>query len=339
MRAMVLASPRLAADSPLAAAEVPTPEPGTGEIRLRVTACGVCRTDLQLCEGDLPAHRLPIVPGHQVVGVVDRVGPDASGWAPGDRVGLTWLAGTDGTCRFCRTGRENLCEAATFTGWDRDGGYAEAVVARADVAVPLPAGFADLVAAPLLCGGVIGYRSLRVAGIGPSSAGARLGLYGFGASARLALQVAKAWGVETFVATRAPAERARALELGAGWAGGIDDRPPVPLDAAVTFAPVGSVVAAAVRALDRGGVVAINAIHLDGLPAMPYEDLWWERSIRSVANVTRQDAREFMELAARVGMTTDVETHPLADANTALARLAAGQVSGTAVLVMGGDDR
>jgi alcohol dehydrogenase, propanol-preferring len=206
------------------------------------------------------------------------------------------------------------------------------VAARADVVVSIPAGYPDLAAAPLLCGGVIGYRALGIAGIGPGSAGARLGLYGFGASARLALQVARSWGVDCHVATRSPGERARALELGASWAGGIDDRPPVPLDAAVTFAPVGTVVAAAVRALDRGGIVAINAIHLDGLPAMPYEDLWWERSIRSVANVTRQDAQEFLDIAARLRLTTDVEVHPLEAANIALARLAAGEVSGSAVL-------
>lgn len=332
---MVLQRPGPAATAPLVLAERAMPVPGPGDLLLRVTACGVCRTDLQICEGDLAARSLPIVPGHQVVGIVEAVGDGLAGWAPGDRAGVTWLAGTDGTCRFCLSGRENLCEAATFTGWDRDGGYADAVVVRGDFAVPLPPAFADLAAAPLLCGGVIGYRSLRVAGMGPGSTGAHLGLYGFGASARLALQVARAWGVAVYVATRSPSERARAMELGAAWAGGLEDRPPVPLDAAVTFAPVGSVVAAALRALDRGGVVAINAIHLDHVPELPYEDLWWERSIRSVANVTRQDAREFLELAARLGITTDVETHPLADANVALARLAAGQVAGTAVLVIG----
>lgn len=336
MRAMVLRSPAPAAASPLALEDRARPEPGDGELRLRVNACAVCRTDLQICEGDLAPRRLPIVPGHQVVGVVDAVGPGVEGWAAGDRAGLTWLAATDGTCRFCRSGRENLCEDAAFTGWDRDGGYADEVVARADVAVRLPDRYPDLSAAPLLCGGVIGYRSLRVAGMGPGSRGARLGLYGFGASARLALQVARAWGVDAYVATRADTERARALELGAVWAGGYDDRPPVPLDAAVTFAPAGSVVASAVRALDRGGVVAINAIHLDGLPAMPYADLWWERSVRSVANVTRQDAREFLALAAEAGIVTDSEVHPLEAANVALARLAAGDVSGTAVLVMEG---
>jgi propanol-preferring alcohol dehydrogenase len=334
MRAMLLRRPGPAAAGPLAAVDIPSPAPAPGEVRLRVTACGVCRTDLQLCEGDLSARQLPIVPGHQVAGVVQALGDGVVGWAAGDRAGVTWLAGTDATCRFCVTGRENLCEAATFTGWDRDGGYAEAIVARADVLVRLPDAFPDLAAAPLLCGGVIGYRSLRVAGVGPSSAGARLGLYGFGASARLALQVARAWGLDVYVVTRSAVERARAAELGASWTGGNDERPPVALDAAVTFAPVGSAVAAALRALDRGGVVAINAIHLDGLPAMPYEDLWWERSIRSVANVTREDAREFLDLAARIGITADVETHPLADANVALARLAAGEVRGTAVLVV-----
>lgn len=331
---MLLGRPAPAASGPLVEMDVPLPEPAPGELRLRVTACGVCRTDLQLCEGDLPARLLPVIPGHQVTGVVDAVGAGVSGWARGDRAGLTWLAGTDGTCRFCLSGRENLCEGAMFTGWDRDGGYAEAVVARADVAVRLPAAYPDLAAAPLLCGGVIGFRSLRVAGLGPTSAGARLGLFGFGASARQALQVARAWGADVYVSTRSPSEQSRALQLGATWAGGIDDRPPVPLDAAVTFAPVGSVVASAVRALDRGGVVAINAIHLDRVPEMPYEDLWWERSIRSVANVTREDATEFLELAARIGLETDVEAHPLADANVVLGRLAAGEVSGTAVLVV-----
>jgi propanol-preferring alcohol dehydrogenase len=334
MRAMRLERPCQAASGPLRAVDLPVPSPERGELRLRVTVCAVCRTDLQLCEGDMAARVLPIVPGHQVVGVVDAIGEGVEGWAVGDRAGLTWLAGIDGTCRFCVGGRENLCEAATFTGWDRDGGYAEVVTARAEVAVRIPDAFADLAAAPLLCGGVIGYRSLRVAGLGPASAGARLGLYGFGASARQALQVARAWGVDAYVATRSATDRARALELGAAWAGTPDERPPVALDAAVTFAPVGSIVASALRALDRGGVVAINAIHLDRLPEMPYEDLWWERSIRSVANVTRRDAVEYLELAARVGISTDIEIHPLEDANTALARLASGDVAGTAVLVV-----
>lgn len=272
---------------------------------------------------------MPIVPGHQVVGRVEAVGEGVAGWAPGDRAGLAWLGGADGTCTHCLRGRENLCAEARFTGWDRDGGYATHVLARSDFALPLPAGFSDLDAAPLLCGGVIGYRALRVSGIAP---GQRLGLYGFGASATLAIQVARHWGCRVFVCTRSPAEQERAKALGAEWTGAYDASPPEPLDAAVTFAPAGSVVVAALRALDRGGAVAINAIHLDCIPELSYADLWWERSLRSVANFTRQDAREFLELAARIPVRTEYETHPLADANLALQRLSRGEVRGAAVL-------
>jgi propanol-preferring alcohol dehydrogenase len=335
MRAMLLERPGPAASRPLVPVDRPDPVPAGGELRLRVTACGVCRTDLQIIEGDIAAHRLPVVPGHQVVGVVDAVGDGVAGWSIGDRAGVTWLAGTDGRCRFCASGRENLCEAAIFTGWDCDGGYADAMTVRADVAVPIPTSYPDLAAAPLLCGGVIGYRSLGIAGIDIGSAGARLGLYGFGASARQALQVARSWGVEVYAADRSDVARARALELGATWAGALDERPPAPLDAAITFAPVGSVVASALRALGRGGTVAINAIHLDRVPELPYEDLWWERSIRSVANVTRQDAREFLEVAARINLVTDTELFPLDEANEAVARLAEGRIRGTAVLTVG----
>jgi propanol-preferring alcohol dehydrogenase len=244
---------------------------------------------------------------------------------------VAWLGGADGTCRFCTSGRENLCQEARFTGWDRNGGFAERMTVRADFALRLPEGFPDLAAAPLLCGGVIGYRALKVSGIEP---GGRLGLYGFGASARLALQVARHRGCEVYVCTRSAAERTRALELGAVWAGGYDETPPVPLDAAVTFAPVGSVVVAALGALDRGGAVAINAIHLDGIPAFDYDRLWWERSLRSVANFTRADARELLELAAEIPIVTDVETFPLERANEALQRLSAGEIRGAAVLSM-----
>jgi propanol-preferring alcohol dehydrogenase len=310
--------------------DVPVPEPAAGELLLRVAACGVCRTDLQIAEGDLPARRLPIVPGHQIVGRVEALGAGVSGWAPGERVGVTWLAGACGRCERCLHGRENLCELATFTGWDRDGGFAEHAAVRADVGVRLPAEIDDLAAAPLLCGGVIGYRSLRVCGIEP---GGRLGLYGFGASARLAIQVAVHWGCRVFVCTRSHAERRRALELGATWAGGAEDPPPEPLDAAITFAPVGDIVVAALRALERGGTVAVNAIHLDRIPQFPYDLLWWERSLRSVANVTRRDAREFIELAATIPVRADVEVHPLADGNVALRRIADGSVGGAAVLV------
>jgi propanol-preferring alcohol dehydrogenase len=330
MRAMELVRPAPATTRPLRAVERPDPSPADGEIVVRVTACAVCRTDLQLCEGDLETHRSPVVPGHQAVGRVERLGAGVTQWRVGDRVGVAWLAGADGTCARCTEGRENLCKVARFTGWDRDGGYATHLVARADFALALPDGFGDdRDAAPLLCGGVIGYRSLKVSGVRP---GQRLGLYGFGASASLAIQVARHWGCRVFVCTRSAAERDRATRLGAEWTGGYDDRPPEPLDAAITFAPAGSVVAAALAALERGGTVAINAIHLDRLPEMPYADLWWERSIRSVANFTRADAREFLDLAASIPVRTEREVLGLAEANEALQRLAKGEIRGAAVL-------
>ena len=296
-----------------------------------MAACAVCRTDLQLVEGDLPARRLPIVPGHQAVGRVAAIGEGVTGWSIGDRAGAYWLFGADGTCRFCRSGRENLCETAAFTGWDRDGGFAEAMVVRADVAVRIPDGFADLDAAPLLCGGVIGYRALRVSGIEP---GGRLGLYGFGASALLCIQVARHWGCEVHVRARSEAERGRALEMGAASVGGYDDPAP-PLDAAITTAPAGDVVVAALRAVDRGGIVAVNAIHLDRVPEFPYDWLWWERQLRSVANVTRRDAAEFMELAASIPIRTAADLFPLEAGNEALQALARGSIRGAAVLTMG----
>jgi propanol-preferring alcohol dehydrogenase len=306
------------------------PAPGQGELLLRVEACAVCRTDLQLAEGDLAARRLPIVPGHQAVGRVAAVGKGVTGWAIGDRAGAYWLYGADGTCRFCLRGRENLCEAAEFTGWDRDGGFAEAMVVRADVAVRIPDAFADLEAAPLLCGGVIGYRALRVCGIEP---GGRLGLFGFGASALLCIQVARHWGCEVHVRTRSETERERAAEMGAASVGAYADPTP-PLDAAITTAPAGDVVVAALRAVDRGGVVAVNAIHLDRIPEFRYELLWWERQLRSVANVTRRDAAEFMELAASIPIRTQVDVFPLEVGNEALQALAAGRIHGAAVLTM-----
>ena len=297
---------------------------------VEVTACAVCRTDLQIVQGDLTTRRLPLVPGHQAVGRVVAVGAGVIDRVPGDRVGVAWLAETCGVCRFCTTARENLCEQARFTGWDRDGGYATRLVARADFTFAIPEGFEDAAAAPLLCGGVIGYRSLKVSGIEP---GGRLGLYGFGASALLALQVAMHRGCEVFVATRSDAERSHAREMGAVWAGAYDDPPPVPLDAAITFAPSGDVVVAALGAVDRGGTVAVNAIHLDRIPEFPYESLWWERRLCSVANFTRADTQEFLDLAAVASVRTVVTEYPLDGANEALADLAAGQVDGAAVLV------
>ena len=330
MRAMVLAATAPIGTKPLRFATFPDPVPGPGEVRIAVGACAACRTDLQIAEGDLPARTLPMVLGHQVVGRIDAVGEGVTGWAHGDRAGLTWLAGSCGACPHCLAGHENLCEHATFTGWDRHGGFAELVAARADVVVPLPEGPDDRDLAPLLCGGVIGFRALRVAGVQP---GHRVGLYGFGASALQAIQVARHWGCRIAVATRSDAERQRALDLGADWVGGYDDAPPFALQSAVTFAPSGDVVIAALKALDRGGTVAVNAIHLDRVPQFDYGDLWWERSIRSVANVTRADARDYLALAAQIPIRTEWEQHALPDANRALQRIASGEVQGAAVIV------
>jgi propanol-preferring alcohol dehydrogenase len=331
MRAMILEQPGPMSGQPLSLRDLPPPRPGPGEVVVDVAACGVCRTDLQLCEGDLGAHRLPVVPGHQIVGRVTAVGDGVAEREPGQRVGVTWLADACGDCRFCDSGRENLCESAQFTGWDRDGGYASHTVARADCTFPLPDGFDDLAAAPLLCGGVIGYRSLCVTGIEP---GARLGLYGFGASATCVIQVARHWDCEVYVATRSEEDQERARRLGAAWTGSYDETPPRPLDAAITFAPVGSVVVQALKAVDRGGLVAINAIHLDRVPEFPYELLWRERSLKSVANVTRRDVREFLRLAAEIRVRTECELFPLEQANEALGRLADGRISGAAVLTV-----
>jgi propanol-preferring alcohol dehydrogenase len=342
MRAMQLTDPSGVASLPLAAVERDPLRAGPGELRIAIAACAVCRTDLQLVEGDLEARRLPIVPGHQAVGHVVEVGTEVAGWQPGDRAGVTWLAGSCGACADCHAGRENLCALATFTGWDRDGGFAEELLVRADVAVRLPDAFDDQAAAPLLCGGVIGHRALRLAGVpgvGEPGDGApardfQLGLFGFGASATLALQEARHLGCRVHVATRSPAERERAMELGASSTGGYDDPPPIPLHAAITFAPVGSVVVAALAALAPGGTVVVNAIHLDEVPAVPYRLLWQERVLRSVANVTRRDAAEFLAVAARIPIRTSVRAYPLEGANAALADLADGRIgAGAAVLV------
>ena len=329
MRALVLDHPAPIDGDPLRIETRATLDPPPGDLVLEVAACAVCRTDLQIVEGDLAARQLPIVPGHQVVGRLAKVGRDVVGWCEGDRAGVAWLASTCGVCDQCQGGRENLCRAARFTGWDVDGGYATQITVRADFALRLPDGFDDLAAAPLLCGGVIGFRALERSGIAP---GGRLGLFGFGASALLAMQVARSWGCEIHVRTRSGRESGTAMELGAASVG-LYDEPTPPLDAAVTFAPSGDVVLAALRSLDRGGTVAINAIHLDRIPEFPYEWLWWERSIRSVANVTRDDARRFLELAASIGIQTRVQNFPLDDANLALRGLARGELEGTGVLV------
>lgn len=333
MRAAQLSDPRPAGRRPLAIVEMAVPDVGPEDVLIDVIACAVCRTDLQLCEGDLPAQILPVVPGHQIVGTVAARGGDVVGVEIGDRVGVAWIGSTCGACRFCTSGRENLCDHSRFTGWHRDGGFAEQVVARSDFVHVLPATFDAVGAAPLLCGGAIGLRSLRASGIRP---GGRLGLFGFGASATCAIQIARHWGCEVSVVTRSATERRKALELGAAWAGGYDERPPAPLDAAVTFAPVGSAVIAALKALDKGGIVAINAIHLDHIPQFDYDDLWWERQLRSVANVTRHDVAELIQLAVKIPIRTRTEEFALTEANEALQALSEGHLSGTAVLRIAG---
>jgi propanol-preferring alcohol dehydrogenase len=330
MRAMRLERPAPIAGRPLKLRDLEETPPAAGELALRVKACAVCRTDVQLAEGDVPAHRLPITPGHQVVGTVEAIGEGMTDWKIGDRAGVAWLVGADGVCPYCARGLENLCPNATFSGWDRDGGFAERITVRADYALRLPDGFSDTDAAPLLCGGIIGYRALKRSGIQP---GGRLGLYGFGASARLAIQVALHWGCEIYVRTRSPADQLEALELGAADADGYEESTPLPLDAAVTFAPVGSVVIEALKSLAPSGTVAINAIHLDQMPAFNYDLLWGERNLSSVANFTRADANEFLELAARIPIKTATRTYALEEANEALAAHAAGDINGAAVLI------
>jgi propanol-preferring alcohol dehydrogenase len=328
MRALRLHEPGPLRPDRLRLDDVPEPTAGPGELVLDVSACAVCRTDVQIALGEVPAPALPLVPGHQVVGRVRAVGRDVRGWSVGERAAIGWLAGACGRCAACSSDRENLCPDARFTGLHRDGGFAEQVAVDADFALRVPDTFGDRDAAPLLCGGVIGYRSLRRSGI---QAGGRLGLYGFGASASLTIQVARHWGCSVYVVTRSERDQDRARDLGAVWAGSYDEAVPVELDAAITFAPVGSAVVAALGALGRGATLAINAIHLDGIPAFPYELLWWERSIRSVANHTRADARAFLALAAEIPIRTEPEPHALEEGTAVLQRAASGDVVGAAV--------
>jgi propanol-preferring alcohol dehydrogenase len=328
MRAMVLDAPR----QPLRAADVPPPRPGPEQVLVRVHACGVCRTDLHVVDGELPDPRLPLVPGHEVVGTVAEQGEGVERFAPGQRVGVPWLGWTDGRCRFCLSGRENLCDRARFTGYTIDGGYAEYAVADQRYVFPLPAGYGDAEAAPLLCAGLIGYRSLTLAG-----EARRVGLYGFGAAAHIIAQVARHQGREVYAFTRPgdPEGQQFARDLGAVWAGGSDVPPPEELDAAILFAPVGALVPLALRALAKGGVVVCAGIHMSDIPSFPYRLLWGERTVRSVANLTRLDGEEFLALAPRVPVRTTVETFPLAEANEALARLRSGRIHGAAVLLTG----
>jgi propanol-preferring alcohol dehydrogenase len=316
---------------PLRVVERNVPEPGPGEVRVQVRACGVCRTDLHLAEGDLLPRRPGTVPGHEIVGVVEAVGPGAGRFVAGDRIGIAWLRGTCGRCRWCRTGRENLCPDAVFTGWDADGGYAEYAVVPEAFAYRLPDALGDVEAAPLLCAGIVGYRALRRAELPP---GGRLGIYGFGASAHVVAQVAVAQGAAVHVLTRSAQARELALELGAASAGPADAAPPEPLDAAVLFAPVGSLVPVAMRALDQGGTLAVAGIHLSDVPGLNYAtELFREKQLRSVTANTRADGEEFLRLAAALGVRPHVQPRPLAEADRALADLAAAKVTGAAVLV------
>jgi propanol-preferring alcohol dehydrogenase len=329
VKAAVLISPTAIARQPLRITDVPRPEITAGRVLLRVRACGICRTDLHVVEGDLPARGHPVIPGHQIVGeVVDG----ATATLPlGTRVGVSWIGGVDGDCWYCTHDAENLCDSPTFTGYTVDGGYAEYALARPDFAFPLPSALGDLQAAPLLCAGIIGFRSVRVAGVQP---GERVGLFGFGASAHLTIAVLNAWGCPVYVSTRGAAHRQLASSLGAAWVGTEDETPPVPLDRAITFAPSGDVVVAALASLRKGGVVAINAIHLDRIPEFDYDRLLWgERQIRSVANMTRADARDFLQVAGEIRLAPRVTVFPLEQANQALLALKNDAIEGAAVIV------
>jgi alcohol dehydrogenase, propanol-preferring len=331
MRAWVVDRPGPIGSRPLRAVELPDPEPGPGEVRVRVRTCGVCRTDLHLAEGDLAPRRPQTVPGHEVVGVVEARGPGAERFSVGDRIGIAWLRGVCGRCRWCRTGRENLCPDATFTGWDANGGYAELAVVPEAFAYRLPSELGDAQAAPLLCAGIVGYRALKRSRLPP---GGRMGIYGFGASAHVVAQVAIAQGAVVHVLTRSAAARALALELGAASAGPADAAPPEPLDAAVLFAPAGELVPVAMRALDQGGTLAVAGIHLTDVPRLVYaEELFREKQLCSVTANTRADGEEFLRLAGTLGVRPTVSPQPLADADRVLADLAADRVTGAAVLV------
>jgi propanol-preferring alcohol dehydrogenase len=330
MRAQRLHRPAQAEERPLQLEDVAPSSPAPGEVVIAVEACGVCRTDLHILEGEVPA-RLPITPGHQAAGRIVEVGPGVEGFAPGDLVGVGWIAWTCGTCSLCASGRENLCPRAKFTGRDRDGGYAERLVADARWVYPLPKGFTPRDAAPLLCAGIIGYRSLKISAIGR---GGRIGLFGFGASAHLAMQVARHWGCDVYAFSRERRHRELALSLGAAWAGDSGDDPSVPLDAAVLFAPAGEIVPLALARLDRGAMLAINAIHMSPIPEMDYSLLYGERGIRSVTNYTRQDAEEFLALSAEIPVRAAVEIYPLEAASDALLAVKRGEIRGAAVLAV-----
>jgi len=334
MRAMVLTQSSDVGRNPLALQDVPAPDPGPDEVRMRVHVCGVCRTDLHVVEGDLPPSKRPLIPGHEVVGVVDRVGTRVRTVKEGDRIGIAWLRDTCGQCEFCRSGRENLCERAQFTGYQWDGGYAEYAVVPAAFAYPIPPLFKDGEAAPLLCAGIIGFRALRLSEVKP---GENLGLYGFGASAHITIQVAKHWGCKVFVCSLREEHRQLACDLGAAWVGGADEQPPEKLHGAIMFAPVGELVPPALRALRRGGTVALAGIHMTPIPALDYDrDVFGERTIRSVTANTKQDGLDLLAAAAAIPIRPHTQRFTLEHANTALQALKAGTINGAAVLTVAG---
>ncbi len=329
MRAMVLREQKPIEESPLRLEDVPKPQPGPGEILIRVHTCGVCHTDLHIVEGDLPLHKKPVIVGHQIVGTVEAVGPGVTRHKVGDRVGVPWVYKTCGECEFCKAGKENLCLNPLFTGWDVDGGFAEYTVAPEDFSYRMPEGVDDAHAAPLLCAGIVGYRTLKLSELQP---GQRLGIYGFGASAHIVIQVARYWGAEVYVFTRSEEHKRHALELGAAWVGEAQDTPPKKIHAAVIYAPAGWIVKEALRVLERGGTISIGGIYMTPIPEMSYDLLYWEHTVRSTANATREDARELLHLAGEIPIHTDIEVFPLEEANEALRRLKHSELKGSAVL-------
>jgi alcohol dehydrogenase, propanol-preferring len=329
MKACLLHAPAPVTQNPLDFTDVPRPQPLQGEVLVRVNYCGVCRTDLHVVEGDLPPRKSPVIPGHQVVGIVEELGQGAHRFPVGARVGIPWLHSTDQTCEYCRAGMENLCDHPEFTGYTADGGYAQYAAAPEDFVYSIPDKFDDEQAAPLLCAGIIGFRSLRLSGI---KRGGRLAFYGFGAAAHVAIQVARHWGVEVFAATRGAKHRQLALQLGAVWAGDAAAEPPAKLDAAIIFAPAGELVPAALQALKKGGVLVLGGIHMSPIPSLDYNLLYQERVIRSVANNTRQDGEDFLRIAAEIPIRTQVNLFPLREANRALNDLKADRINGAAVL-------
>lgn len=344
MRAWQLSKPGPVDRQPLRAVDLPVPEPGEHDLLIKVLACGVCHTDLHIVEGEIELPRLPIVPGHQIVGTVEKVGPGVSAFKVGDRVGVPWLSWTDNSCEYCRQGLENLCDNALFTGYSVNGGYAEYQVTDERYAYPLPENLSDEQAAPLLCAGVVGYRALRLAGAVPQSLqeplraprpGLRLGLYGFGASAHIAIQIARHWGARVYVFTRSPEHRKLAEELGAVWTGDAEDDPGAMMDSSIIFAPAGRLVPLALKRLRKGGVLVLAGIHMSPIPQFDYDLIWGERVVRSVANATRQDAEDLLAVAASIPVRTDIESFPLDQANEALGKLKRSEIRGAAVLKVG----